>query len=285
MSFNFFAQAHGLIIKDLRTDGKIHRCGTTNRPRSTNGAYSFDGERGWVFAWDAEAQVQWYEDPNARPWTEAEKQDFRRKQQDEWKAKREKQRQAAQLAAQIIEGCTVMPHPYLESKGFRELSGFVSDGVLHIPMRNWKTGALQTLQKISLTSTGFEKKMLYGGAASGAVLVLGERVASHAIFCEGYATGLSIQAAVRKLNLRACVVVCFSAKNLKAVAMEWPGERSVFADHDREDRMGRRAGQEAAQETGLRWVMSDVEGNDANDIHVKQGIFALCAKVLELIRK
>ncbi|MDQ0571644.1 hypothetical protein QFZ42_003478 [Variovorax paradoxus] len=50
MSFLDFARAHGVEIKPEKfiASDKIHRCGTTEKPRSTNGAYLWDGQRGWT---------------------------------------------------------------------------------------------------------------------------------------------------------------------------------------------------------------------------------------------
>jgi hypothetical protein len=73
MSFALFARAHGLEVGDFHASDRIQRCATTEHPRSKNGAFFWDGSRGWVFAWDGEAKTQWYDDPNAKPWTDEEK--------------------------------------------------------------------------------------------------------------------------------------------------------------------------------------------------------------------
>src|SRR3546814_7594504 len=76
--------------------------------------------------------------------------------------------------------------------------------------------------------------------------------------CEGYATALSIQAALKRLYRRASVVVCFSASNLAHVAKSLGGR--VVADHDESG-----TGERAARETGLQWCMPPDVGTDAND--------------------
>ena len=70
-NFIDFARAHGLEIDPgrLYPSDKIRRCGTVEKPRSGNGAYFYDGQRGWVFDWSGAAQTIWYNDPNAKPWT------------------------------------------------------------------------------------------------------------------------------------------------------------------------------------------------------------------------
>ena len=73
MSFLAFARAHGLVIEDLHASDRIRRCATEEHPHKKNGAYLWDGTRGWVFCWDGEAKTHWYADPNAKPWSEEEK--------------------------------------------------------------------------------------------------------------------------------------------------------------------------------------------------------------------
>ena len=149
MSFIQFARAHGVEIDPARRypGEKIKRCGTVEKPRSRNGAYFWDGQRGWVFNWSAEAQVQWFNDPSAAPWTQAEK--------DAWKAQRQAQRaqqaqthqRAAQQAQTMLEAATPGEHSYLHSKGFPLAQGLIApDGALLIPMRNHQTQALQGVQ-------------------------------------------------------------------------------------------------------------------------------------------
>ena len=49
MSFILFARAHGVDIEPskLFPSDRIRRCGTVEKPRSGNGAYFWDGQRGW----------------------------------------------------------------------------------------------------------------------------------------------------------------------------------------------------------------------------------------------
>ncbi len=73
--FISFARAHGVEINPskLHPSEKIIRCGTVDKPKSTNGAFFRSGERGFVWNWAEEARAQWFEDPHARRWTEEEK--------------------------------------------------------------------------------------------------------------------------------------------------------------------------------------------------------------------
>lgn len=276
MSFIQFARAHGLEIDPARLYGseKIKRCGTTEKPRSTNGAYFWDGQRGWVFDWSGEAKVQWFADPNAQPWTQAEK--------DAWKAKRQAQRaqqeqgyqRAAQQAAAMLQSATPGEHSYLHSKGFPLAQGLVApDGALLIPMRYHQTNALQGVQVIRWLEDErrHEKKMQpYGMKAAGAVLRMGPAKATETVLVEGYATGLSVLEALRGIGIQAVVLVCFSAHNLVQVAQTVGGHAYVFADHDQSG-----TGQRAAADTGLPWCMSPAEGEDANDLHQRAGLLAV----------
>ena len=175
---------------------------------------------------------------------------------------------AAAKAQRMIEAAHYEPHPYLAAKGHPEAKGLVLDGVLLIPMRHYRTGALQSLQRIDLTG---HKKMLYGGTASHAVHRIGR--GTERWCCEGYATALSIQAALRTLYRQAEIVVCFSASNIPKVAEQRP-RSYVIADHDPNG-----VGEEAARKTGLPYWRPQEPGTDANDYHVAHGTKALAVQL------
>lgn len=295
MDFINFARAHGLLISPSKFNPseKVKRCPTVEHPKSTNGAYFWDGRRGWIYAWDGEKQVQWFNDPDAKPWTEAEK--------AAWKAKRDAVRadqervhiQAARRASEMLRTTQPGPHDYLYRKGFPDAEGLVlPDGGLFIPMRDWKSNDIRGAQVIRWTDTEEEpgvlrwvKKFTYGMRSTGAVLRLGPPHATETFFCEGYATALSIEAAVRQMRLNAAVLACFSDTNMVHVASQFTrGRRYVFADHDRENKQtGTRAGHEAARKIGLPYCMSEAEGEDANDLHVRAGLLSVC-KLLMAVR-
>jgi len=280
-----FARAHGVEISAEKffASDKIRRCGTTEKPRSTNGAYLWDGQRGWVYRWDADARVHWYNDPDAKPWTEEEKRTWRAKRDAARVATERGHQQAAIKAAELLRSAEPAPHDYLYLKGMPTAQGLVApDGALVVPMRDFLTNQLRGVQFIRWTDSESEpgvnrwrKKMSYGMQARGAVLRLGPRMGEY-ILCEGYATGLSIELAARQMRLNAVVLVCFSDSNLVHVAsLLKAGKRYVFADNDKSG-----AGERAAKETGLPYCMSPVLGEDANDMHKRAGLLPLCALLM-----
>ncbi|NMF98202.1 hypothetical protein GPA27_12485 [Aromatoleum toluolicum] len=275
-----FARTHDVEIRELHPSDRICRCPTTAHPRSKNGAYWFDGTRGWVQNWETGEPVQWWNDPAARPWTEADKAQWVAQRQAADEARLLDQQRASARAAQLIAQAATDTHGYLKAKGFPEVKGLVlPDGSLTIPMRDVTTNALLGAQVIRLEDNRWQKKMLPGMRAKGAVFVIGPRRAAEFVLCEGYVTGLSIAAAIRLLRLDISVMVCFSAQNLTYVAGIACGRRMVFADHDVSG-----TGEQAARTTGLPWMMSPTVGEDANDLHRSAGLLAV-AKLIMHARK
>lgn len=283
-TFIDFARAHGVEIDPARfySSERIHRCGTVEKPRSNNGAWFWDGQRGWVMDWSGDARTVWYQDPNARPWTDQEKRDWMLKRQTANAQKDSSYELAAQRADIALRSAKSDTHPYLTIKGFPDMKGLVLDDKLLIPMRNVVTNKLQGYQQIFWDGPNmrYEKKMLTGMRAKNAVLFMGERTAPEAWLVEGYATGLSLHAALRSVGLKASVVVCFSASNMIAVADQIQGRRFIYADNDES-----KTGEKSAESTGLPWTMSDTLGFDANDDHKKTGLFSVVKKIMDLRSK
>lgn len=289
-AFIAFAASHGVEIKRLDDSGKIRRCGTTEHPHSSNGAYVFDGRGGWVWCWDGEGRAIAYNDPDAKPMTEAERARHEAKRKVYRDERDHLQRQAADWAAKMLTLARPAEHGYLQFKGLKAIPGLVlPEGELFVPMRDVNTNTLLGAQIVQWLpeERRWEKKYLYGMRSKGAVLRLGPPRAAETILCEGYATALSIEAATRQMRLNAAVLVTFSAHNLIHAASRTTGRRYVIADHDAPQRDPERArqnpgeaGQRAAIATGLGWAMPHTEGMDANDLHAKDGLMAVCALVM-----
>lgn len=278
MTFIQFAEANGVLIKSLKASDKIQRGPTTLHPKSDNGAWLWDGHRGGVMAWDGSGQWYWYKDEAAKPWTDSEKRAWAMKQREVEESRERGYRRAATEADIQMRACKQQEHGYLKMKGFVHELGLVdADDTLHIPMRDWKTNAVRGTQRISWDGEAWQKKMTYGMKAKGAVLRLGSPQARETWMVEGYATALSVKAAVTHLRLSANVYACFSDSNLAYVAPLLTGARYVFADNDKSG-----AGERAARATNLPWTMSSTVGQDANDLHVASGIFSVCDLVMKL---
>lgn len=272
MQFIEYCRAHGLIVDQVEA-GRWMRVPTTDHPRTKNGAYRFMGHIGWVMNHATMAATEcWRSD---EPQTVAQQQvvvkqaaDFDRRMREGWA-------RAATKAQGLVDASKLTEHNYLAYKGFAEAKGLVMPtGELVVPMRHLHTNALVGAQVITwLPGTRkYEKKMIYGMRAKGAVLRLGGKHAARTWLVEGYATGLSVQAALRLRRLPDVVLVCFSDGNLIQVAKQLEGDVAVFADNDESG-----AGERAAKATGMPYCMAPTVGWDANDYHAKAGLFRVAA--------
>ncbi|PWJ73846.1 putative DNA primase/helicase [Pseudaminobacter salicylatoxidans] len=209
---------------------------------------------------------------------------------------------AAKVAQRIVSSAVPANHPYLSMKGFpdekaltldaaaiRDIGGryLVPDGgqrAIVIPVRIG--GQIRSIQ---LIWEGGTKKFLAGGEIGGA----SHRISngSETWLCEGYATGLSLRAALHSLYRPATVLVCFSASNIVAVAKTINGRCFVAADHDAPPKVnpnqfgGLGAGEYYAKASGKPYMMPDLIGTDINDLHCRQGIFPVQSLVLSATRR
>ena len=281
MTFVEFAAAHDVVIKSLRASDKIVRCGTATHPKSLNGAYLWDGQRGGVFCWDGEGKWQWFRDATATPWSDADKRAWAIRQREAEADRERGYRRAATEADMQIRACTQQEHGYLKMKGFVHARGLIdADDTLHVPMRDVVTNAIRGTQRITWDGERWTKKMTAGMRAKGAVLRLGSPRAREIWLVEGYATGLSVKVAIEHLRIDAAVLVCFSDSNLVHVSPLIDGTKFVFADNDES-----KAGERAAAATNLPWTLCPALGFDANDWHVKHGIFELAKAIMDLRRE
>jgi putative DNA primase/helicase len=262
-TFADFALAHGLLINDLLADGRVHRCATAEHPRARNGAYRLDGEWGWVQAWDVHMEpVIW-----RAGGSDAAIVPIKRDMEAVRRKEAVRRQQAATLAAAIVQRCENATHPYLVRKGFPDQLGLIdTDGRLVVPMRDVRD--YKRINSVQWIDGSGSKLFLPGGAAKGSVMMVGAGAENW--LCEGYATGLSLRAALAQLHRPARVVVCFSAGNLVHVASQLQGRRFVIADNDKSG-----TGERSATDTGLPWAMPPHMGMDANDYHQAHGVRAL----------
>lgn len=276
--FVSFARSCGLEINSLKIGDRISRCPTVAHPRSDNGAYFFDGRRGWCQNWETGEPIQWFGEKSE--WSETEKRVWAEQRRISERAKEIQRKEAAARAAELIRTARTDTHPYLKYKSHPEAKALVlPEGELIIPMRDFTDNALLGAQIIKLVDNEWEKKMIFGMRAKGAVFRIGPKQATETFLVEGYATGLSVDTALRLSRLNASVLVCFSAANLLHVSQHTSGRRFVFADNDVS-----KTGERAAIETGLPYCMSDEIGEDANDLHARCGVMAVTKKIMEVRR-
>jgi putative DNA primase/helicase len=253
MTFEDFARAHGLIMRGL-TLGKWVAVPTEDHPRKRNGRYKCLGDIGWVQNWATmERPEMWRSDATVKP------------QRIITKPDNDAAKRAAEKAEWILSQTALEFHPYLEKKGFPTEAGNVwttQDGtrLLVIPMR--LSGRIIGCQLIDDQGG---KKFLRGQQTKGAAFVMGAHGVP--VFCEGYATGLSLKAVMRAMKIRHSIYVCFSAGNFQNVARNVEGG-IVVADNDPNG-----IGEKAARSTGKAYWLSDTVGEDFNDYHVRVGLF------------
>ena len=242
------------------------------------------------------------QEPVRREPTPEEKRRAAEQRQREERRRRAVEERQAKKAVHILSLCEYTTHPYLTRKGFPDAKGLVHDGDLIIPMRHYRD--YHRLQSVQMIGPDGSKKFLPRGKASEAVYKIGKGAERY--YCEGYATALSVRAALRHLyrDRHSEVWVCFSAGNIPKVALS--SRRSMdIADHDwwrcpkkecraKWDYESKRcpscgssgvtepAGEKHAKQTGLPYWMPPEPG-DANDFALKHGIRELAVKLREFV--
>jgi putative DNA primase/helicase len=106
---------------------------------------------------------------------------------------------------------------------------------------------------------------LHGQISKGATFVIGTK--GTPIFCEGYATGLSVRDMMGKMNIPHTIYICFSASNMELIARHI-GQGIIIADNDPNG-----VGEAVAEKTGQPYWISETIGEDFNDYHQRVGNF------------
>jgi putative DNA primase/helicase len=276
MTFHEVAASIGCIIRNLHEDDRIHRCATDTHPKKKNGAYRSDGQRGWIRNWETFALATWHEAQDERRRGPVKPlPDLAKRRAEEAAAARF----AAETAQHMVKSAIWATHPYLARKGFPNAIGLVLDDMLLVPGRI--DGQITTLQKIYEDG---RKMSLTSGRMSGASFSIGNGGVE--ILCEGYATGLSIKAALSDMSVRARVTCCFAAANVAEVASK-RRRALIVTDNDKPiPQLGNLGtGEYFARRTGLPWAMPPQLGTDANDLHLKAGLPVLQGLLLDLMQR
>jgi len=266
-----FCRAHGILIDAPPPIGMWRRYPTEDKPRSRNGAVKYLGTHAFVqnHATDSDVSV-WKPESMAHH--------DRIKYESMAKRESEKQSIDAKLArdkaAFIIKNSQLARHDYLKAKGFQDESGYVwisPDGhMLVIPMRI--DGNLVGVQLIDKHGS---KKFLYGQKSGGAEFIFDNKGVH--IYCEGYATALSVRLALKSVKIRYTIHVCFSANNLLKLTQKYK-DGFIVADNDES-----LTGENVAKRSGLPYWISPILGEDGNDFHQRMGLFKFSQELRALI--
>ena len=189
---------------------------------------------------------------------------YKRDIQEAERKRKQLQVDAAKKAGWILHQCQIGRHQYLIDKGFADEQGNVwnsDDGlVLVIPMR-----VGHQLVGCQLIREDGSKKFLFGQRTSDAAFIFDNKGPN--VLCEGYATALSIRAALKAAKRRYTLHVCFSAGNMVKVASNLPGG-FIVADND-----ASMTGEQTAKKIGWPFYMPPTVGDDFNDHARKVGLF------------
>ena len=256
-----FCKAHGIVVTSLPPIGVWKRYPTEDHPKSKNGAVKYMGDHAFVQNHATQTDVSVWKSESVN---DIDREKFRLIIKREADLQAKNQKLASDKAAFIIKNSQLAHHDYFKAKGFPDETGYVwisPDGqVLAIPMRI--DGHLVGCQLIDEHGS---KKFLYGQRSNDAEFVFDNKGVH--IYCEGYATALSVRQALKSRKIRYTIHVCFSAHNLLRMTQKY-GHGLVIADNDKSG-----TGQRIAKESMLPYWISDMEGEDGNDYHLRMGLF------------
>lgn len=215
-----------------------------------------------------------------------------RERREAARLKQERRQRAEAIAGRLLETARVGTHPYLARKGFAaERAPTIGaeavaaiGGKYLVPEEGSPAVAMlvpcrigERLSSVQLIWEDGTKKFLFGGDMGGAC----HRIAAgrDTWLCEGYATALSLRTALRAMNRRDGVLCCFSAYNITVVAerLAAPGRCFIAADNDKPlpQYGGRGAGEHYSRLARLPFALPPELGQDINDMHQRDGIFAV----------
>lgn len=216
--------------------------------------------------------------------------------EQEKEQKRAREERAAKVASRMVEAAQSSTHQYFARKGFpdekalvldagtiRKLGGdylIVGERAIVMPAR---IGTKIT--SVQLIWEDGTKKFLAGGSITGSChrIAKGSGPTWH---CEGYATGLTLRAALKSLNRSDTVLCCFAAGNVAAVARNATGRAFILTDNDKPQPQfdGLGTGEHWARQAGKPYFMPPELG-DLNDYHQAHGIFHVQKLVTNFLRE
>lgn len=228
-----------------------------------------------------------------------ERRDYSEKIAAQDREKRKRAAEAAVTANALIEAAKPANHPYLSLKGFPDEKALVigADDVAQIGGKYLVSGKWaivmparinDSVSSVQLIWEDGTKKFLAGGVIEGSSCRIAK--GRYTWLCEGFATGLTLRLVLRSLKRSDTILCCFSASNVAAVARSVEGRCFVAADHDAPPKQnpeqfdGLGAGEWYARLSGKPYLMPVTEKQDINDLHIREGIFAVQRLVSNLIR-
>lgn len=213
--------------------------------------------------------------------------------------RRESARKAADIASRLLFAAKAGCHDYLVSKGFPDERPLVigADAVRGIagkylvPSPDAENAIVlparigSALRSVQLIWEDGVKKFLAGGQMDEATLRIAK--GRDTWLCEGFATGLTLRAALRAIGRSDTILCCFSAHNLTKVARRIDGRCFIVADHDKpmEQFGGLGTGEHYARQSGKPYLMPAAAGDDINDLERKEGRFAVQRLVSTFLRE
>lgn len=166
-------------------------------------------------------------------------------------------------------------HPYLQRKKVKpHMLKQSADGHLIVPVYNAK----REITGIQFISADGNKRFLKGSKMNGGHLILGNKESKYVFIVEGFATGASVEEQTDMTTY-----ISFSAGNLMAIASlvkeRYPTKKIVIIADNDVSGTGQKAAREAAEATGISYVITPIEGYDANDyVNFGGNIMALINK-------
>lgn len=264
MTFQQFAETHGLIITHLVTD-KWTRVPTIDKPQSRNGAYIYDGQSGAVQNWAVhDKPVSWKSKEPYRPDPLAKE-----KREKAERDRIERQTKASKKAGWILSQAKEGTHPYLARKGFPTQKCYIWNDLLVLPTR--EGAKLVGCQLISADGT---KKFLTGQKTKGVSLVMDNKGVD--IVCEGFATALSVRRAMKFLRVRFKIHICFSASNMVEIGRSLKNP-VVIADNDV-------MGIQTAKKIASDYWVGEAVGEDFNDAEARLGTEAVAQSLARFVQ-
>lgn len=276
--------AVGIIPPTRRAFGRWLKTDTlSGKSGKGDGRVIMDDDRVTAWNWQSgEKETVWLKDEM----TPADRQKIARKIKKDNRERQQRADQVAGIAERLVADATLSQHPYLAAKGFPNEQALVlaadhikavagaylvsGERAIAIPAR--LGNQIRSVQFIWEDGT---KKFLAGGQIEGTC----HRIAKggDTFQCEGFATGLTLRTALKGLRRSDTILCCFSASNVLAVSRAVKGRSFIVTDHDKpiEHYDGLGTGEYFAQQSGKPYTMPPLLGDDLNDMHKREGIFAV----------